>query len=226
MIIPEAERSKLPLIGERVFAHPDMIRANEYVLGEYSPPVREVCIFVPCAKVKPYHKSPSHQNYDQVIFNVLAPENVHIVAFGTCGVTPRELDTEYPFANYDFVLGNCNVVSVKRKFIALESQRLRRYLEKTRSNYAHRIAYCTGDFRKAMKKASEMTDIDVVLLPREETLERCRARGRKFEYGSLSKTEYLIELRSELRKLSRADPRELQREAFTEAMFDHDWYLR
>ncbi len=49
MIIPESERSKAPLVGEKVFSHPDMVRANEYVLGDYAPPVRKVCIFVPCA---------------------------------------------------------------------------------------------------------------------------------------------------------------------------------
>ena len=124
MIIPESERSNLSLVGEKVFVHPDMVRANEYVLREYVAPVREVLIFVPCAKVKPYHTSPSHQNYDKVIFSVLEPEEVHIVAFGTCGVTPRELDNEYPFADYDFVLGDCDVISVKKKFIELESARL------------------------------------------------------------------------------------------------------
>src|SRR5665647_3791152 len=80
MIIPESERSPAPLVGEKVFSHPDMVRANEYVLHEYTPPVRNVCIFVPCAKVKPYHTSPSHRNYDKVIFSVLAPEEVHILS--------------------------------------------------------------------------------------------------------------------------------------------------
>ena len=191
MIIPESERSSLPLVGEKIFAHPDMVRANEYVLREYVAPVREVLIFVPCAKVKPYRTSPSHQNYDKVIFSVLEPEEVHIVAFGTCGVTPRELDTEYPFADYDFVLGDCDVISVKKRFIELESARLHRYLEKTRSNYRHRVAYCTGDFRKAMQQACEMTDLAVTILPRQETLERCRVRGRRFEYRELKQRAIL-----------------------------------
>lgn len=39
MIIPEDERSDTPLVGEKVFSHPDMIRANEYILTEVpSPP--------------------------------------------------------------------------------------------------------------------------------------------------------------------------------------------
>ncbi len=49
-IIPEAERSQEPLDTDRVIYHPDMIRANEWVLGEYEAPYRELCIFVPCSK--------------------------------------------------------------------------------------------------------------------------------------------------------------------------------
>lgn len=226
MIIPDAERSQIPLVGEKIFVHPDMVRANEYILQEYTAPTRKACIFVPCAKVKPYHTSPSHHNYDATIFSILDPEEVHIVAFGTCGVTPRELDAEYPFAHYDFVLGDCNVTSVKKRFIELESARLYRYLEKTRGSYQHRAAYCTGDFRTAMERACQMTDIDVVILPRQETLERHRVVGRKFEYGSLSNTAYLDDLRDALLEMSPLRPREMPQDAIIEAPRDHDWYLR
>jgi predicted RNA-binding protein len=225
MIIPESERSAAPLVGEKVFSHPDMVRANEYVLHDYVPPLRNVCVFVPCAKVKPYHLSPSHRNYDKVIFSVLAPEEVHIVAFGTCGVTPRELDTEYPFANYDFVLGNCNVLSVKKRFVELESSRLYQYLEKTRNTYKHRIAYCTGDFREAMKRACKKTDLDVTIVPHAETLERCRVPGRKFEYGSLSNIQYLTDLRAALLSISTASPQDVPLETLEKTVGDNDWYL-
>jgi len=225
MIIPESERSSLPLVGEKVFVHPDMVRANEYVLRDYVAPVREVLIFVPCAKVKPYHTSPSHQNYDKVIFGVLKPEQVHVVAFGTCGVTPRELDAEYPFVDYDFVLGDCDVLSIKKKFIELESVRLHRYLEKTRSNYCHRIAYCTGDFRKAMQKACEMTDLAVTILPRQETLERRRVRGRRFEYGSLSNAKYLADLKEALRSLLIDPAKDTPLGALEKVLYDDDWYV-
>ncbi|MGZ4848769.1 MAG: DUF5591 domain-containing protein [Halobacteriota archaeon] len=225
MIIPETERSSAPLVGEKVFSHPDMVRANEFVLHEYTPPLRNVCVFVPCAKVKPYHTSPSHRNYDKVIFSVLAPEEVHIVTFGTCGITPRELDTEYPFAHYDFVLGNCNILSVKKRFVELESMRLYRYLEKTRNTYKHRIAYCTGDFRQAMQNACKKTELDVTIMPRAETLERCRVRGRKFEYGSLSNVHYLADLRAALLTIPNTSAQDGPLETPEKTLGDNDWYL-
>lgn len=225
MIIPESERSTQPLLGAKIFSHPDMVRANEFVLSDYVPPLRDVCVFVPCAKVKPYHTSPSHRNYDKVIFSVFAPENVHVVAFGTCGVTPRELDTEYPFADYDFVLGDCNVLSVKQSFTELESRRLFRYLEKTRRSYRHRVAYCTGDFRKAMLQACEKSDIRVNIVPRDETLERCRTHNRKFEYGSLSNAQYLADLRDALLSIPGASTGDMRLNGLEKSVGDEDWYL-
>ena len=191
MIIPERERSKEPMKGERVLTHPDMQRANEWVLRKYQAPVREFAVFVPCAKHKPYHLSPSHQMYDRVIFSILKPEETHVVVFGTCGVTPRELDTEYPYMDYEFMLGRCDVASVKDEFIRSESRKLAAYLEKTRESYNHRVAYCAGDFRKAMLKALTLTDVPVAVAPKEETLEANVQEGKHFRYGSLSRRPYL-----------------------------------
>lgn len=190
-IIPEDERSSLPLDTDEIIYHPDMIRANEWILTEYEPPVRDFCIFVPCAKKKPYHESPSHKIFDKVIFSMLEPEHVHVVVFGTCGITPRELDTEYPFMDYQFMLGKCNVAKIKRDFIRMESQRLAEYLGKTRGNYKHRIAYCIGDFRKAMELAVEMSGVEVTIVPKEETIKSHVQPGKKFIYGSLNQTGYL-----------------------------------
>ncbi|AFV25017.1 hypothetical protein Mpsy_2817 [Methanolobus psychrophilus R15] len=190
-IIPENERSNIPLDTEELIYHPDMIRANEWVLTEYTPPVRDICIFVPCSKKKPYHESPSHKIFDRIIFSLFEPEDVHVVVFGTCGITPREIDTEYPFMDYQFIMGKCNVAKVKRDFLKMESERLAAYLEKTRDTYKHRIAYCIGDFRKAMEMALQMTDVQVTIVPKEETIAQNLQPQRKFIYGSLNQKKYL-----------------------------------
>ncbi|MDI6896458.1 DUF5591 domain-containing protein [Methanocella conradii] len=224
MIIPENERSKEPMKGERVLSHPDMVRANEWILSDaYKPPERDFCIFVPCAKVKPYHASPSHKMYDRIIFSILKPEEVHIVTFGTCGVTPRELDEEYPFMHYEFMLGRCNVASVKDEFVRSESKRLARYLEKTRHCYRHRVAYCIGDFRKAMEKALTLTNIKVDIVPRPETLEANVQLDKPFKFGSLSRRPYLQDLSDALTTLKGVPPRTV---GVTErSINDTDWYL-
>ncbi|MCD1294566.1 queuine tRNA-ribosyltransferase containing PUA domain protein [Methanocella sp. CWC-04] len=224
MIIPEDERSGEPIKGERVLSHPDMIKASEWILSEkYEPPVRDFCIFVPCAKHKPYHLSPSHKIYDRIIFGILEPKEAHIVVFGTCGVTPRELDEEYPFMNYEFMLGRCDVVSVKDEFVRNESKKLARYLEKTRHNYRHRIAYCMGDFRKAMEKALTMTDIPVTIVPKWETMEACIQPDKPFKYGSLSRRPYLQDFSDALTSIKGVSKRTVG--VTEESLNDTDWYL-
>lgn len=223
-IIPENERSSEPLDTERLIYHPDMKRANEWILTEYEVPARDVCIFVPCAKKKPYHESPSHRTFDRVIFGLLKPEDVHVVVFGTCGITPRELDTEYPFMDYNFMLGKCNVTQIKRDFIKMESERLARYLEKTRDNYTHRIAYCIGDFRTAMEKAVEMVDIDVDIVPKKETMMKNIQPQKKFVYGSLSSREYLQDFSDAITSCLGLQKRNV---GISEELSvnDNDWYI-
>jgi predicted RNA-binding protein len=222
-IIPENERSAEPLDTEMIIYHPDMKRANEWILTEYQPPVRDFCIFVPCAKKKPYHESPSHKIFDRLIFGILESEMVHIVVFGTCGITPRELDTQYPFMDYQFMMGKCNVSKIKRDFIKMESERIARYLEKTKNNYKYRIAYCIGDFRTAMEKAVEMTSIPVTIVPKIETIEKNIQPTKNFIYGSLNQKDYLQDLAEAISKplgklVEHIDEKE-------EVINDNDWYV-
>lgn len=213
---------------DEIIYHPDMIRANEWILSEYEVPHKDVCIFVPCSKKKPYHESPSHKIFDKVIFDMLDSEKVHIVVFGTCGVTPRELDTEYPFTDYKFMLGKCNVAKIKRDFIRMESNRLARYLEKTRNNYRHRIAYCIGDFRKAMEIAVDMSGIDVTIVPKEETLNSHVQPEKKFIYGSLNQKSYLRDLSDAISSVvgkKILDPLCDGSESNENPVNDNDWYL-
>lgn len=224
MIIPEHERSDKPLIGEKVIKHPDMVRAVEWVLTEYEPPDKDICIFLPCSKARPYHASPSHRIFNSIIFRLLNETQVHVVVFGTCGVTPRELDTEYPFMDYRFMLGRCDIPRIKREFHTLESERLARYLEKTRKHYRTRIAYCLGDFRRAMERAVELSCIPVDIVPREETMKKNYNPGLKFSYGSLNQPDYLKDLDRAIARaagLAATDAIDTG-ESF---MDDSDWYV-
>ncbi|TGC06657.1 DUF5591 domain-containing protein [Methanolobus halotolerans] len=223
-IIPENERSSKPLDTDELIYHPDMIRANEWVLNEYEPPHRDICIFVPCSKKKPYHESPSHKLFDRLIYSLLKPEDVHIVVFGTCGITPRELDMEYPFMDYQFIMGKCNVAMVKRDFLKMESERLAIYLEKTRHNYKHRIAYCLGDFRQAMEKALEMTDVQVTLVPKEETIRENLQLDKKFIYGSLNQKKYLRDLSDAIASVADRSVQDI--DIMTEKNTDDDDWFR
>ncbi len=223
-IIPEAERSQEPLDTDKIIYHPDMLRANDWILKEYEAPFKRLCIFVPCSKKKPYHESPSHKKFDRVIFEIAKLEEVHIVTFGTCGITPRELDTQYPFMHYNFMMGKCNVVHIKKDFIKLESERIAAYLEKTRRNYKYRIAYCIGDFRTAMEKALKIVNIEVNVVPREPTIQSMLQPSKSFIFNSLSSKEYLQDLANSITDALKL-PRKTVGIKEDLSVDDTDWYI-
>lgn len=225
-IIPEEERrTDIPLEGEIVLEHPDMIRANEWILENYEPPERELCVFLPCSKRKPYSESPSHRVFNSLIFSLLPEDKVHVVVFGTCGIVPRELEREYPFQHYSFMLGKCNIYAVKRKFLEMESERIARYLKKTERKYEKRIAYCLGDFREAMKRGSELSGVSVHIVPREDTMKRLYDERRGFPYGSLFMEPYLQDLCDLICELYGLPSRRVKVENNTlKLILDVEWY--
>jgi predicted RNA-binding protein len=125
--------------------------------------------------------------------------------------------------DYQFMMGKCNVSKIKRDFILMESKRLARYLEKTKNNYKHRIAYCIGDFRTAMEKAVEMTSISVTIVPKIETIERNIQPGKSFVFGSLNQKDYLQDLAEAISKpLGR---KVIEVKGKEEIINDNDWYV-
>jgi archaeosine synthase len=187
--------------GTPPFFRPEFEEAFRFIIRDYVVRERDVAIFLPCSVHKPYSTSPSHRLFDRVIADAISQERVHKVVFGTCGVVPRELERMYPYASYRYMLGRSPDPAVHRSFLRIETVRVAAYLEKTRTTYRHRVAYCLGEFREAMKEASARTGIPVTLVPSDETIARCRNPDARFADGSLSTQEYLDEFAAVLRGL-------------------------
>ncbi len=178
--------------------------AYRYIIDEYRVEPREIALFLPCAVRKPYSQSPSHKLFRKIIDGVLAPEEYHIVIFGTCGTVPAELELMYPFRHYHYMLGKATDEKIRRDFHRIEVYRLSGYLEKTRYTYYKRLAYCIGPFRKAMVEASQATGIPVDLLPSDPMIERMYDIDCPFPEGSLSMQAYIDEFRAGIAGLARA----------------------
>ncbi|HDR72693.1 MAG TPA: tRNA-ribosyltransferase [Methanoculleus sp.] len=186
------------IISGPSFYHPAFEAAHRFIIRQYVPPARDICIFLPCSMKKPYSQSPSHITFRGIISAVLPDDRYHVVVFGTCGVVPGELERMYPYSHYRFMLGRCGSERVRRDFLAIETGRLEAYLEKTAGTYKRRVAYCLGAFREAMRQASDRTGIEVVLCPSDATIEANSHPELRFGEGSLNMSAYCRELRSVL----------------------------
>ncbi|NLD56844.1 MAG: DUF5591 domain-containing protein [Methanomicrobiales archaeon] len=184
-----------PVLKGPPFYQPEFEESYRYIIDEYEVGPRQVAIFMPCAVRKPYSASPSHQLIRSIIDQVLAPEDYHIVIFGTCGIVPAELEEMYPYAHYQYMLGKCKDQKILDDFLAIETGRVAGYLEKTRNTYQYRIGYCIGLFRQALIAGAEKSGVPIDLLrPSRDLINTVIEEGDCiFEEGSLSMDEYLGE---------------------------------
>ena len=177
--------------------------AFRFVLDEYRLEPRELAVFIPCAVRKPYSTSPSHRLFHRVFDEVLTPGRYQVLIFGTCGVVPAELERMYPYAHYHYMLGNVHDPRIRRDFLEIETYRLTRFLTRTRDLYEHRLAYCIGLFREALVRAIDKSGVEFdLLLPSDPVIRQVYDPDCPFPEGSLSREEYIEELRAGLRQLS------------------------
>jgi predicted RNA-binding protein len=177
------------------FYLPEFEKSYRYIIDEYEVAPRDIAIFMPCAVRKPYSASPSHQLIRSIIGQVLAPEQYHLVIFGTCGIVPAELEEMYPYAHYHYMLGKCKDPAVLEDFLRIETDRVAGYLTKTQLLYNYRIGYCIGIFREALLRGSANAGVPIdMILPTRDMITRIVEEGDcVFEEGSLSMDAYLGE---------------------------------
>ncbi len=176
------------------FYLPEFEASYRYIIDIYEVPPRDIAIFIPCAVRKPYSTSPSHRIMRKIIDDVLEPDSYHIVIFGTCGILPAELETMYPYAHYQYMLGKVKDPTIQEDFLRIETERVAGYLNKTRNTYKRRIAYCIGPFRRALIQGSEISGVSIdQILPGMDVINKIMELDCPFQEGSLNMEEYLEE---------------------------------
>jgi predicted RNA-binding protein len=196
---------KQDIITDPPFYRSEFEDSFRYIIDHYDVQPRPVALFIPCAVRKPYSQSPSHRFIRGVIAEIFDPSDYHIVVFGTCGIVPAELETMYPYAHYQYMLGKCQDQNIKDDFVRIETERVAEYLLKTRDSYRFRVAYCIGLFRASMVQGSEMAGIPLdLLLPTRDLINRIiEEEDCAFQEGSLSMEQYLEEFYLGLKEIKR-----------------------
>jgi len=182
------------ILTDPPFYLPEFEASYRYIIDVYEVPPRDIAIFIPCAVRKPYSTSPSHRIMRTIIDEVLQPDSYHIVIFGTCGILPAELETMYPYAHYQYMLGKVKDTTIQEDFLKVETERVAGYLQKTKDTYKKRIAYCIGPFRRALVQGSELAGIPIdLIMPGNDVINKIMELDCPFQEGSLNMEEYLEE---------------------------------
>ncbi|MCA1915005.1 DUF5591 domain-containing protein [Methanospirillum hungatei] len=182
------------ILTDPPFYLPEFEASYRYIIDVYEVPPRDIAIFIPCAVRKPYSTSPSHRIMRAIIDEVLQPDLYHIVIFGTCGILPAELETMYPYAHYQYMLGKVKDPSIQEDFLRIETERVAGYLQKTKDTYKKRIAYCIGPFRRALIQGSELAGVPIdMIMPGKDVIHKIMELDCPFQEGSLNMEEYLEE---------------------------------
>jgi predicted RNA-binding protein len=182
------------ILTDPPFYLPEFEASYRYIIDVYEVPPRDIAIFIPCAVRKPYSTSPSHRIMRAIIDKVLQPDSFHLVIFGTCGILPAELETMYPYAHYQYMLGKVKDPSIQEDFLRIETDRVAGYLQKTKDTYKKRIAYCIGPFRRALIQGSELAGVPIdIIMPGKDVINKIMELDCPFQEGSLNMEEYLEE---------------------------------
>lgn len=191
---PDQDTGKEKKLTQPPFYLPEFEAAYRYIIDDYDVKPRDIAIFIPCAVRKPYSTSPSHRIMRKIIEEVLKPDTYHIVIFGTCGIVPSELETMYPFAHYQYMLGKVKDKKIQDDFLRIETDRVAGYLSKTKNTYKRRIAYCIGPFRESLIRGSQKSGVIIdSILPGQDVIDKVMELDCPFQEGSLNMDEYLLE---------------------------------
>ncbi len=147
--------------GSELFNHRHVALWHRFLV-EYLPRfVKRVVLLLPCSKVKPYRESPTHRIAWSRISRAGARDKISILALSEPMIlVPRELDTLYPFANYELP-----PQALDDEGRDLMAKLLRRALEALSRSVMIIVATLPRAHREVFERASRGLPIDIVLVP-------------------------------------------------------------
>lgn len=149
------------LIGrDELFFHKDVVAFYNNVLMNWKLPPKPLALYMGCTHHKPFSQSFMHQkvigmlkahNLEEIIQQYIVSEPL--------AICPREMESIYPAANYDFPPEKLTSRG-RQIFIS----RLRKFLLKSAKHHICHIGFLPNHHRSILKKASEEI-IEPIFIP-------------------------------------------------------------
>ena len=110
---------------------------QEYLADFYMPPkIKKVILFLPCSFRKPYSLSPTHKAIIERLKNVFGYEKIHQIMISNPGLIPREFESKYPFAHYNWSESQ-ETYTIKKLYIKTTQGRIEKYLKNHKTSYIY-----------------------------------------------------------------------------------------
>ncbi len=136
---PDAIQKKLVGVGRDYILHQYFNVWQEYISRFYEvPQSKKFVLFLPCSFRKPYSASRTHREILKRLVELRQYPLIHQVMISNPGVIPREFETKYPFAHYDWQEW-LETPQIKKDYIEATQKRIEAYLK--RHKYKKVFAY-------------------------------------------------------------------------------------
>lgn len=184
-------------VGDSVLFHPHFETGRRFVEKTFRPDGHQICLFLPCHRVKPYALSPLIQKVESMLESSSANATVIWAVASVPGIVPAGFDRRYPFAyyNWDPARENAAIVSSYREALR---RRAGRFISHTRSTFSTFAAYFRPRSPEltALQAAAEDHGAILETAPLAETVELVQEERVRWRFAGLKSPECLSDLRT------------------------------
>ncbi len=135
---------------------------QDYIVRFYEKPaIKKYALFLPCSYRKPYSCSRTHKEILKRLTALPFYASLHQLMVSNPGVIPREFESKYPFAHYDWPEWE-ETPAVKKEYIKVTGERIGKYL--AAHKYKKVFAYFKPESESyiALKSACKKQKIDLI----------------------------------------------------------------
>jgi archaeosine synthase len=122
------KQERLIGVDKKYISHPYFNVWQDYFTRFYKKPEdKDIALFLPCSKKKPYYNSRTHRAIRRVIAGYDWYKRVHIIVISNPGVIPIEFSGKYPFTAYDWNERK-ETPAIMKEYIKVNTERVKNYL--------------------------------------------------------------------------------------------------
>ena len=136
--------------GDELFFNEYVYSFYDYVLNFWKPPSKKIALYLGCSRHKPFSRSFIHLKVIRMLEkHDLVNSIQQFIISEPLAICPRELETVFPAANYDFPPEK---LGEKGRTIFIE--RLREFLKKYKDFYKFHVGFMPNHHRRVFNKSS------------------------------------------------------------------------